>query len=74
MAYQDLCKKIIAGVGGIDNVISVVHCTTRLRFKLKDEKKANDEEVKNVDGVISVVKAGGQYQVVIGNNVADVYD
>ena len=74
MAYQDLCKKIIAGVGGKDNVISVVHCTTRLRFKLKDEKKANDEEVKNIDGVISVVKAGGQYQVVIGNNVADVYD
>lgn len=74
MAYQDLCKKIIAGVGGKDNVISVVHCTTRLRFKLKDEKKAHDEEVKNIDGVISVVKAGGQYQVVIGNNVADVYD
>ena len=74
MAYQDLCKKIIAGVGGKANVISVVHCTTRLRFKLKDEKKANDEEVKNIDGVISVVKAGGQYQVVIGNNVADVYD
>lgn len=74
MAYQDLCKKIIAGVGGKENVVSVVHCTTRLRFKLKDEKKAHDEEVKNIDGVISVVKAGGQYQVVIGNNVADVYD
>ena len=42
MACQDLCKQIIAGVGGKDNVISVVHCTTRLRFKLKDEKKADD--------------------------------
>lgn len=74
MAYQKLCNEIIKGIGGKDNVISVVHCTTRLRFKLRDQKKANDKEIENIDGVISVVKAGGQYQVVIGNNVADVYD
>lgn len=74
MAYQKLCNEIIKGIGGKDNVISVVHCTTRLRFKLKSQKKANDKEIENIDGVISVVKAGGQYQVVIGNNVADVYD
>ena len=73
MAYEDLSKKIIAGVGGKDNVVSVVHCTTRLRFKLKDEKKAHDE-LKNTDGVVTVVKSAGQYQVVIGNEVADVYD
>ncbi|MDF7682344.1 beta-glucoside-specific PTS transporter subunit IIABC [Lactobacillus sp. ESL0679] len=74
MAYEDLSQKIIANVGGKDNVASVVHCTTRLRFKLKDEKKANDAAMKATDGVLSLVKAGGQYQVVIGNNVADVYD
>ncbi len=74
MAYEDLSNEIIADVGGKDNVISVVHCTTRLRFKLKDMKKANDDKLKATDGVISVVKSGGQYQVVIGNNVADVYD
>lgn len=74
MAYEDLSKKIIAGVGGKDNVVSVVHCTTRLRFKLKDEKKAHDDELKNTDGVVTVVKSAGQYQVVIGNEVADVYD
>ncbi|WEV70795.1 beta-glucoside-specific PTS transporter subunit IIABC [Lactobacillus sp. ESL0785] len=74
MAYEDLSQKIIANVGGKDNVASVVHCTTRLRFKLKDEKKANDAAMKSTDGVISLVKSGGQYQVVIGNNVADVYD
>ncbi|MCT6888857.1 MAG: beta-glucoside-specific PTS transporter subunit IIABC [Lactobacillus sp.] len=74
MAYEDLSREIIADVGGKDNVISVVHCTTRLRFKLKDMKKANDDKLKATDGVISVVKSGGQYQVVIGNNVADVYD
>ncbi|EQM52869.1 PTS diacetylchitobiose transporter subunit IIC [Lactiplantibacillus plantarum EGD-AQ4] len=74
MAYEDLSKKIIAGVGGKDNVKSVVHCTTRLRFKLKDESVAHTDELKDTDGVITVVQSGGQYQVVIGNEVADVYD
>ena len=74
MAYEDLSREIIADIGGKDNVVSVVHCTTRLRFKLKDMKKANDDKLKATAGVISVVKSGGQYQVVIGNNVADVYD
>ena len=74
MAYEELSREIIANVGGKDNVASVVHCTTRLRFKLKDASKANDEKMKATDGVLSLVKSGGQYQVVIGNNVADVYD
>lgn len=72
--YDALAKTIIKDVDGKDNVISVVHCTTRLRFKLKDEKKANDDALKDTDGVVTVVKAGGQYQVVIGNEVADVYE
>lgn len=72
--YDALAKTIIKDVGGKNNVISVVHCTTRLRFKLKDEKKANDDALKDTDGVVTVVKAGGRYQVVIGNEVADVYE
>lgn len=72
--YDQLAKTIIKDFGGKDNVNSVVHCATRLRFKLKDEKKADDDALKNTDGVVTVVKAGGQYQVVIGNKVADVYD
>lgn len=72
--YDALAKTIIQDVGGKDNVISVVHCTTRLRFKLRDEKRANDDALKDTDGIVTVVKAGGQYQVVIGNEVADVYD
>ncbi|ANZ55108.1 beta-glucoside-specific PTS transporter subunit IIABC [Lactobacillus helveticus] len=72
--YDNLAKTIIQDVGGKDNVNSVVHCATRLRFKLKDEKKANDDALKDTDGVVTVVKAGGQYQVVIDNEVADVYD
>ncbi|MFC6182621.1 beta-glucoside-specific PTS transporter subunit IIABC [Lactiplantibacillus daowaiensis] len=74
MAYEQLADEIIKGIGGKDNVISVVHCTTRLRFKLKDEHQAKTDWLKALDGVVTVVKSGGQYQVVIGNQVADVYD
>ena len=71
--YENLAKSIIANVGGKDNVISLAHCVTRLRFQLKDESKANDDVLKNMDGVVTVMKAGGQYQVVIGNHVPDVF-
>ena len=73
MKYEKLAKDIIANVGGKDNVNSLAHCITRLRFKLKDESKANTEILKNMDGVVTVVKSGGQYQVVIGNHVPEVY-
>ncbi|MCD7091724.1 MULTISPECIES: PTS beta-glucoside transporter subunit IIABC [Klebsiella pneumoniae complex] len=73
MKYETLVNDIIAGVGGRSNVNSVIHCTTRLRFKLKDNKKANAEALKNNPGIIMVVESGGQFQVVIGNHVNDVY-
>ncbi|MDR3596554.1 beta-glucoside-specific PTS transporter subunit IIABC [Clostridium sp.] len=73
MKYEQLAKDIIKNVGGKENVNSLTHCVTRLRFKLKDENKANTEVLKNMDGVVTVVKSGGQYQVVIGNHVPDVY-
>ena len=72
--YTDLAEKIVVNVGGRDNIISLKHCITRLRFQLKDESKANDEILKELDGVVTVMKAGGQYQVVIGNQVAQVFD
>ncbi|RDY26233.1 PTS beta-glucoside transporter subunit IIABC [Romboutsia weinsteinii] len=71
--YEKLAKDIIANVGGKENINSLAHCVTRLRFKLKDESKANDDVLKNMDGVVTVMKSGGQYQVVIGNHVPDVY-
>ncbi|GAA0180135.1 beta-glucoside-specific PTS transporter subunit IIABC [Clostridium sediminicola] len=74
MKYQKLANDIIKNVGGKENVNSLAHCVTRLRFKLKDEKKANTEALKNMDGVITVIQSGGQYQVVIGNHVPDVYE
>lgn len=70
--YEALAKNIVKEVGGKENVNSLTNCITRLRFKLKDESKANTEVLKNMDGVVTVMKAGGQYQVVIGNHVPDV--
>lgn len=73
MKYEQLARDIVQNVGGKENVNSVVHCITRLRFKLKDESKANTDVIKNMEGVVTVMKSGGQYQVVIGNHVPDVY-
>lgn len=73
MQYQQLADEIIDGVGGKNNIHSVMHCATRLRFKLKDSRKANTAALKQNPGVIMVVESGGQYQVVIGNNVGEVY-
>lgn len=72
--FNKLAKDIIANVGGEENVISLTHCITRLRFKLKDEGKANQEALNALNGVIKVLQSGGQYQVVIGNDVTDVFD
>lgn len=71
--YTDLATDIVAHVGGKENISSLKHCVTRLRFGLKDESKANTDYLKARDGVVTVVQAGGQYQVVIGNHVPDVY-
>ena len=77
MAKSDnigMAAAIIEGIGGRENVASVTHCMTRLRFYLKDEGLARDEEIKSIKGVISVVHGGGQVQVVIGQGVDKVYD
>ncbi|ETA82350.1 beta-glucoside-specific PTS transporter subunit IIABC [Youngiibacter fragilis] len=71
--YETLANEIITGVGGADNVASLFHCVTRLRFKLKDLTKANKESISKIKGVLTVVEGNGQFQVVIGNEVADVF-
>ncbi|RAX22071.1 MULTISPECIES: PTS glucose transporter subunit IIABC [unclassified Actinomyces] len=72
--FDATARDIIAGVGGADNIRSVIHCITRVRFYLKDESLADDAAVTGTEGVIDVARAGGQYQVVIGATVGDVYD
>lgn len=74
MKNKQLAESIIENVGGQENIVSLVHCATRLRFVLKDESKADAEIIKKQTGVITVVQSGGQFQVVIGNNVADVFN
>ncbi|RFB13669.1 PTS beta-glucoside transporter subunit IIBCA [Bacillus sp. HNG] len=73
MKYKDSAKNIFEEVGGIDNIESVTHCVTRLRFILKDESNVNDHAVKNIPGVMGVMKKGGQYQVIMGNDVGNYY-
>jgi PTS system beta-glucosides-specific IIC component len=74
MKYQELASEILAGVGGRDNVKSLVHCATRLRFKLQEHRLADAEALKKNPGVIMVVESGGQFQVVVGNHVGEVYN
>lgn len=72
--YSRLATDIITGVGGAQNVASATHCATRLRLKLKNRTKVDKASVEKITGVISVVEAGGQFQVVIGNDVPYVYE
>lgn len=71
--YAVVSKNIVEHIGGTQNIASVTHCMTRLRFVLKDESKADDAAVKATDGVLGVVKQGGQFQVIIGNHVGTAY-
>lgn len=74
MNYNQIAKDIITNVGGSDNIRGLTHCFTRLRFKLRDTKKAKKEVIEHLEGVISVVESGGQFQVVLGTKVTKVYE
>lgn len=71
---HEIAVNVLNEVGGADNVADVTHCMTRLRLVLKDDASVSDEKVKAINGVVSVIHSGGQYQVVIGQNVSKVYD
>lgn len=73
MNYENLAKSILEKIGGEKNISNLTHCATRLRFNLKDKSKAETESIKNIEGVMGVVDKGGQYQVIIGNDVNHVY-
>ena len=73
MSYKQLASDIIENIGGKSNVKLVVHCATRLRFTLNDPSKANTDKISNLNGVLKVVDGGGQYQIVIGPDVPQVY-
>lgn len=72
--YDETAAKIVKLVGGKDNVTSITHCVTRLRFVLKDLSKADQEKLAQTEYVLKVIEAGGQLQVVVGNKVEGIYD
>lgn len=72
--YEQFAKEVVNKVGGTENINGLFHCVTRLRFRLKDASKADKKAIEKMKGVLSVVEGNGQFQVVIGNQVADVCD
>lgn len=72
--YDDLARIIVQNVGGASNITSLTHCLTRLRFCLKDEKKARTDVLNHTSGIATVIRSGGQYMLVIGSHVPSVYD
>ena len=72
--YEQFAKEVVNKVGGTENINGLFHCVTRLRFRLKDASKADKKAIEKMKGVLSVVEGNGQFQVVIGNEVADVCD
>ncbi|MGU7918911.1 beta-glucoside-specific PTS transporter subunit IIABC [Streptococcus suis] len=73
MKYKNTALAILEAVGGEKNVLCATHCVTRLRLELKDENIVSDERVKSISGVIGIMKKNGQYQIILGNDVANYY-
>ena len=74
MKYNEMSKKVLENIGGINNVRQVGHCATRLRINVKDESKVNIEALKNLDGSYGVVFKDNQIQLIIGANVDQAYN
>lgn len=73
MKHSELANQIIDQIGEKDNIVRSWHCVTRLRFHVKDEQKVNINEVRQIPGVMGAQFQNGQFQIIIGNKVADVY-
>ena len=73
MDFEKLADTILRGVGGDDNIAGLTHCATRLRFTLREESRADEKMLKSAKGVLGIAKSGGQFQVIIGNEVTNVY-
>lgn len=74
LSFHDLAKDIVRLVGGAGNIASVANCATRLRFRLKDGKAPQRDELNKREGILSLVEANGQFQIVIGPRVPELYE
>lgn len=72
--YENLAARIMEHIGGVDNVKTVTHCVTRLRFYLKDREQADDEALKKLPGVLGVVYGNSQYQIILGEHLFTTFD
>lgn len=73
MEYKKLAESVLENIGGKENIINFNHCMTRLRFNLKDDSKVKIDALKENENITSVLKTAGQYQVVVGEKVDEVY-
>lgn len=73
MDYEKMSMQILASVGGKENVVNLTHCLTRLRFTLSDECLVNVKKIESIEGVFGTSNKGGQFQIVIGNDVEKLY-
>lgn len=73
MDYKQVASAIVQGIGGESNIAGLTHCATRLRFTLRDDGAAQEDVVKGIKGVLGVARSGGQFQVIIGNEVPKVF-
>ena len=73
MDYKKMTQQILANIGGEENISNVTHCATRFRLVLKDESKFNEDGIKNIDGILNVIKVGSQFQLIVGENVKYLY-
>lgn len=71
--FKELARNVLAEIGGKDNVTSLIHCMTRLRFTLKTRENVDKESLKAVPGVMGVVDNDKQFQVIVGNDVANIF-
>ena len=74
MDFKQIAKDILKNIGGAENVANISHCATRLRLRLKDDSLADEQAIKDIDGVVDVINRAGQYQILIGIEVPHVYD
>ncbi|MFS1351035.1 PTS transporter subunit EIIB [Enterococcus faecium] len=74
MDVKKTAVEIVKAVGGTQNIQSATHCMSRLRLVLKNDSLADDSEVENIDGVKGIMKQGGQYQIIIGGEVSEVFN
>ena len=72
--HEKLVNDILENIGGAENIANVTHCMTRLRFNLKDLSKVDNQVLSNVKGVLGITQSGGQFQVIIGQSVGEVYN